>query len=90
MLEQAQGRASKDSEVGVGVILPDAALVLPERHIQLPVQVVFHAPVAADRDGKFSGSQVAAEDVVAYLAGLLGVLEPPEGALRVDVTPPPR
>ena len=39
---------AQDHEIGGGVALPQTAGTFSERDIQVPVQVVFNPPVAAD------------------------------------------
>jgi hypothetical protein len=39
--------AAEDAEIRVGMALADAALVFRERHVELPVQAVFDAPMLA-------------------------------------------
>ncbi len=76
-LEQVQGDAGQAGEVLGGVALADAAVVFAEVDVQAPVQVVLHAPVAADvlqQPRGVVGRQAA--DVVAVLAGGLAVDRP--------------
>ena len=51
----------------------DAALVFLERHVELPVQIVFDTPVAAHRLGESSRRDVLAKNVVADFDALLAV-----------------
>jgi hypothetical protein len=67
VLQQAQRRATEDAEVGVGMAKPHAGLILLERHIELPMQLVFDRPVAANRSSELLRRELLAQDVVAHL-----------------------
>lgn len=45
VLQQRQSPAADEAQVDVGVALADAAQVLAESHVQLPVQAVLDRPV---------------------------------------------
>ena len=45
LFEQMQSKAPQGGEVLIRVPLPDAAVILPKRNIQDPVQAVFNAPM---------------------------------------------
>ncbi len=47
--QQVDHLAAQDGEVAGAVVLADAVGVFVKAHIQAPVQVVLHAPVAAHR-----------------------------------------
>src|ERR1700687_2859802 len=51
--------------------LANTALVFLERDVELPMQTVFDAPVAAHRLGKAAGRQVFAQHVVADITAVL-------------------
>ena len=48
MLEQIQGDAAQTTEVLGPVALADTPFIFAETHVQLPMQIVFDAPVAAN------------------------------------------
>ena len=75
VFEQAQGGAAQAAEVGIGVAFPDAALVLLEGDVQLPVQSVLDGPMVADGLGKFLRRQVFAENVMPAFRAFLAVAE---------------
>ena len=60
VLEHRQGCPAEDAEVRVRMTFADAALVFPERHIELPMQAVFNAPVSAHRAGEATRGKVLA------------------------------
>ena len=49
----------------------DPTRVFPERDVELPVQLVLNAPMAAHGCGKFLGGQIAAGDVEPRLDAIL-------------------
>ncbi len=77
VLQQAQRGPPQDAEVGVGVSFANAALVLLERHVELPVPPVLNAPMTAHRLCEPLRGDRFAEDVVPDFHAVLAV------ALRV-------
>ena len=67
VFQQAQRGAAEDAEVGIGVALAKAGLVLAKRHVELPVQSVFNRPVSADCGGELLRGELPAEDVIRVL-----------------------
>ena len=57
--------AAEDAEVRIRVTLANAALVFLKGDIELPMQTVLDAPVAAHRVGETTGRDELAQDVVA-------------------------
>lgn len=55
-------------EVGWGVLLPDAALVVPKHHVHDPMEPVFDAPMATDGGAQGLGIGGGRGDVKAGLA----------------------
>ncbi len=64
VLQQTQRGAAEDAEVRIGVAQADPALVFLKRDIQLPMQTVLDAPMAADRIRESPRRDVLAKDVV--------------------------
>ena len=52
VLQHAQREAADDAEVRIGVSFSDTAVVFPERHVELPVEIVFDTPMRTHRPGK--------------------------------------
>ena len=48
LAQEVQRAMTQDHTIGGGVALPQTAGTFSERDIQVPVQVVFNPPVAAD------------------------------------------
>ena len=63
--EQVEGDAAQGGEVGGGVPGAGAAAVFLEAHIEAPVELVFHAPVAAHGAGEPPDVRRQAAEVVA-------------------------
>src|SRR4051812_16646644 len=75
-LEHPQGDPPQQAKVLGTVPVPDAAVVLSERHVQLPVQVVLDPPVAAQRPPVVPRVCPPAADEVAVLVARLAVHRP--------------
>src|SRR5512134_3273693 len=60
---------------------PDAALIFPERHVELPMQIVFDAPMIPHGLGKTLSREIPAEDVVADFEVVLAI---PPGVAEND------
>ncbi len=73
VLEQCESRPPEDAEVGVGVALPDAAMVFAKRDVQLPVQFVFDGPMTLHDRCELFRRQLLAQDVVPNVDALLSV-----------------
>src|SRR5262245_26460572 len=66
VLQQAQRRAAEDAEVRVGVPLADSALVLLERHVELPMQPVLDRPMAPYRGAEPAPGELLAQEVIPH------------------------
>ena len=84
--ESVEGHAAQPREILGPVALADSSLVFVEAHVQLPVQVVFHRPMAADQLSRPLGVQAleAADEVSPFGADVVADL-PDRGALSTGV-----
>ena len=73
IFEQAQCGPAENAEVRVGVALAEAALIFLKRDVELPMQTVLNAPVAAHGRGETMRRQVLVENVVADFVAVLAV-----------------
>ena len=64
ILEQHQCDSAEDAEVGVGVSLPDTAMVFPGRSIQLPVQLALDRPSTLDDRSELLDRHLSAQNRV--------------------------
>lgn len=64
VLHQRERPAADEAQVDVGVALADAALVLTERRIEMPLRRVCDRPVDADRFPERLRGQLSAEQVI--------------------------
>ena len=60
--QKSQCGSMNQAEVGCRASLAEARLVFLKRHFQLPMQLVFDAPVTANRFGEAAGGQLFTED----------------------------
>src|SRR3972149_6558625 len=73
VLQQAQGHATKDAKIRVGVSLPNSRLVFAKCYIELPMQAILDRPVAADGIRELARRPLFAQDVIPHFARVLSI-----------------
>lgn len=75
VLEHRQRGPAEDAKVRVRVAFADTALVFLKCHVELPMQAVLNAPVAAHRTGKAPRGKERAEDIITDFVAFLAIAE---------------
>ena len=73
VLEHDQSGLSEGAEVDIRMSFADSGMILSERHVQLPVELVLDRPVACHHLGKSLCRELLAQDVVPNVGALLAI-----------------
>jgi hypothetical protein len=76
-LQNVEGEAAEYCQVGRAIIFSAPGIIFADKHIELPVQVIFDGPVSSDVGEKFLDRQEKREGIGALLVGGLAVLGAP-------------